>query len=188
MSRREALKILVVVMSLLGIAAAAYPFFVSLYPSAKAENDSLVVVDIPPLVPGVVYSESVKGVNLFLLKPTKEQRASIKQLDAHVWNPVVNTYNKKLGIYVYWGHSPKWGCPLEDKPPQQSGLMEWDKNAKWLGGYWDNWCEVSYDYSGRAIKTYGYTYNGYTWNQKNLKTPSVFYESNGKLYVSILQR
>ena len=188
MNRKEALKFAVIGMSLSGIVVAAYPFIASLSPSAKAYNDSLVAIDMPPFVPGVVYSENVKGVNLFLLKPTQEQLASIEQLDTHVWDPAAHTYKPKLGIYVYWGHSSKWGCPLEHKPPQQSALIEWDENAKWLGGYWDNWCEVSYDYSGRAIKTYNYTYNGYTWNQKSLKSPSVFYENHGKLYVSILQR
>lgn len=188
MNRREALKLLVIGMSVLGVVATAYPLVASLSPSAKADNDSFVVFDMPPLMPGIVYSENIKGVNLFLLKPTHEQLASIKLLDAHVWNPEIQTYNPELGIYIYWGHSPKWGCPLEHKPAQQSRLVEWDKTAKWLGGYWDSWCEVSYDFSGRAIKTYSYTYNGYTWNQKNLKTPSVFHESHGKFYVSILQR
>jgi Rieske Fe-S protein len=188
MNRKKGLRYGLIAMSVFGAGAIIYPFLASLSPSAKAINDSVVIIDAPPLEPGIVYSEDINGTPLFLLKPTQAQRSSIELLNAHVWTPTINTYNPKLGAYVYWGFSPKWGCPLEHKPPQQSRLQEWNKDAKWLGGYWDNWCEVSYDYSGRAIKTYNRTYNGYTWNQKNLKTPSVLYKSHGKLYVSISQR
>lgn len=175
-------------MALFGVAVTAYPFIASLSPSEKAESNSLAVIDKPPLEPGAVYAVIVNGFKLFLLKPTQQQQDSIKALDSHVWDPASLTYKPKLGIYVYWGHSPKWGCPLQHRPPHHSGLIEWGKDAQWLGGYWDSWCEVSYDYSGRAIKTYRYTYNGYTWSKINLKSPTIFYENNDKFLVSIIQR
>jgi hypothetical protein len=62
--------------------------------------------------------------------------------------------------------------------------LDWEKDALWLGGYWDWVCEVSYDYSGRAIKTYQYTYNGYNWKADNLHSPSVFQKNGAKYVVS----
>jgi hypothetical protein len=188
MDRKAVLKIGITGLTLVGLIATAYPFMASLAPSERAVNDSIAVITLPPLEPGTVYSTNVNGSVLFLLKPNQEQLEAIKALDAHVWEITSNSYKPELGIYAYWGHSPKWGCSLQHQPPQESRLLEWDENAKWLGGYWDGWCEVSYDYAGRAIKTYRYTYNGYTWYPKSLRTPRVFEESRGVYLVSIYQR
>ena len=43
----------------------------------------------------------------------------------------------------------------------------------WRGGYWDERCEVSYDYAGRAISNAAYTFNGYTGPWPNLRSPRV---------------
>ncbi len=188
MNKKGILKYGLIGMAVAGIGAAMYPFAASLFPSAKAINDSVVIVDVPPLKPGIVYSINIKGVNLFLLKPDQIQLNSIKELNDHVWKTNSNSFVPELGIFAYWSISPRGQCYLEHKPPQQSMLLEWNKNAKWLGGYWDNLCEVSYDYSGRAIKTYGFTYNGYNSYKNNLISPKVIYESHRKLYVSILRR
>lgn len=133
-----------------------------MWPSAKALNDSIIAVPIPPLEPGVIYPLDVAGRTLFVLKPSQEQTAAIRALDLHVWDVSAPGYLPEEGMYAYWGYSPRWGCPLEHHPPQESMLLGWEANAKWLGGYWDNRCEVSYDYAGRAIRTYGFTYNGYS--------------------------
>lgn len=156
--------------------------------SAKADNDSLVSVRVDPLKPGELQVIDVKGNKLFLLKPSNAQLQSIHTLNSHVWDANSHSFDEKLGAYVYWGHSSKWGCPLEYVPPQASILLEWEPKAQWLGGYWDWLCEVSYDYSGRAIKTYGFTRNGYNHKHPNLGSPTIFEGSNGKYIVSIYQR
>lgn len=171
-----------------GLLAFAYPFIASLNPSAKALNDSLVSFELPELVPGTVYSVDVKGMKLFVLRPNQAQTEAIKQLDPYVSDKSITTYRKDIGAYVYWGYSSKWGCSLEHQPPQNSRLRDWSEEATWLGGYWDWWCEVSYDYAGRAINKYEYTFNGYTWPGKGLRSPAVFQKSGTKYVVSIYQR
>ncbi len=188
MDKKALLGFLVKVLTLLGLVVVAYPFFAALTPPARSDNESLVLIELPPLVPGTVYSVEVKGVRLFVLKPNEAQTASIKTLDAYVSSSSLRNYRSEVGAYVYWGYSSKWGCPLEHKPPQSSRLHEWHDNAKWLGGYWDAWCEVSYDYAGRAINQYEYTFNGYTWPHRGLDTPEVFERSGDKYLVSIYQR
>lgn len=173
---------------MVSLLAVAHPFIASLRPSAEAMNESLVSIKLPTLEPGIVNSVEVKGMKLFVLKPNEEQAAAIKRLDPYVADMTINSYRADIGAYVYWAHSSKWGCPLEHKPPQASRLREWRRNAKWLGGYWDPWCEVSYDYAGRTIKSYEFTFNGYTWPGQGLKTPTVFEKSGSDYVVSILQR
>jgi Rieske Fe-S protein len=187
MSKRRTLKITAAFVAVIGASFFAYPFASSLKPSAKAENESYVTVKLPTLEPGVVKRIKIRNNYLFLLRPNQEQIESISLLDGHVWDKTTK-YNNDLGLYVYWGHSTKWGCPLENKEPQESLILHWNINAKWLGGYWDGWCEVSYDYAGRAIKTWEYTYNGYTFQHENLKVPTVFRKAGDNYLVSIYQR
>jgi Rieske Fe-S protein len=187
MDKRRTLKIVTTIAAIFGMASFVYPFVASLKPSAKAESESYITLKLPALETGVVKIIPIKGNNLLLLLPSKEQIQSISILENHVWNKT-KKYDNELGGYVYWGHSTKWGCTLEHKEPQESLLKEWEKDTKWLGGYWDGWCEVSYDYAGRAIKTWKHTYNGYTFQHENLKVPTVFEKSGESYIVSIRQR
>jgi Rieske Fe-S protein len=188
MNRRAFLRAAIKGLTIVALVFAAYPFISSLAPSAKVENDALVMIELPKLEPGVVHTIDVNGMTLFVLKPNESQSKAIKALDPYVSDQSVNTYQEVIGAYVYWAYSSKWGCPLGHKPPQTSQLQDWSKNAKWLGGYWDWLCEVSYDYSGRAINKYEYTFNGYSWPGKGLRTPTVFKESGTKYVVSAYQR
>jgi Rieske Fe-S protein len=188
MDRRSYLGVAIKGLIVVGLVAGSYPFLKSMNPSAKAENDSLVVVELPELKPGIVHSIDVGGRELFVLKPSESQMEAIKQLDPYVSDDSYFTYRKDVGAFVYWAYSTKWGCPLKHQPPQDSGLREWSREAKWQGGYWDSWCEVSYDYAGRAINKYEYTFNGYTWPGEGLRTPAVFRKAGTKYVVSIYQR
>lgn len=188
MERKDYLAFCFKGLAVIALLAVAYPFIAALSPSARAVNDSLIVVTLPNLEPGVVNSVDVAGNTLFVLMPSEEQLEAIRALDALVSKLSADSYRKDIGAYVYWAHSSKWGCPLEHKTPQDSRIKEWDKDAKWLGGYWDWRCEVSFDYAGRAIKTYQYTFNGYTWDAEGLKTPKVFKKNGDKYVVSIHKR
>lgn len=171
-----------------GLAAASFPFLGSMKPSEKAKNDDLVLIDLPKLHPGQLLELTVEGRRLLVLRPNEEQRESIRILSDHVWDSDSYAYNAGIGAYVYWGESTRWGCPLDDKPPQESRIKQWDENAEWLGGFWDPWCEVSYDYAGRSIKSYMYTYNGYSAKYPNLRAPKIFKKENGRYVVSRRER
>lgn len=188
MNRRNFLVSAIKGLGFLSMVAFTYPFIGSMFPSARALNDSLALIEMPKLEPGIVYSVDVKGMKLFVLKPSEEQVASIKQLDPYVSDKAISSYREDVGAYVYWAYSSRWGCPLEHQPPQAAGFREWVPNAEWLGGYWDWRCEVSYDYAGRAIDSYKYTFNGFTWPGRGLITPTVFEKSGSKYVVSIYQR
>lgn len=188
MERRDYLAVGLKALTIVALFAVAYPFVAALSPSARALNDSLIVVALPSLEPGVVNTVDVGGKLLFVLKPNGEQVAAIRALDPYVSDLSINSYKKDIGAYVYWAYSSKWGCPLEHKSPQDSRIKEWDSKARWLGGYWDGQCEVSYDYAGRAIKTYQYTYNGYTWEAEGLRSPEISKTAGGKYVVSRYQR
>ncbi len=187
-SRKRVLRVMTKVMLLLGIGVAAYPFIASLSVSERSEAENLVAFQAHELQTGVVHQYTIKGKLLYVLKPNELQRQSIRSLDAHVWNSHIRSYKPKQDLYVYWAHSTSWGCPLQHKEPHASVLMQTSSTAEWLGGYWDVACEVSYDYAGRAIKTRAYTFNGYTDQHENLKTPDVFYAENGNFYVSVQSR
>ncbi|MDC7824808.1 hypothetical protein PQS90_06590 [Pseudomonas sp. BLCC-B13] len=188
MHRKTVLSLTVCSIAFIGIIFSAFPFIKSLSIGPKANNASLVSIDIPQLTTGHLKEIEINGLKLYLLKPSKEQAEAIKKLNAHVWDSSINSFNNELGAYVYWGHSTKFGCPLELKPPQESPILQWSQKAEWLGGFWDWRCEVSYDYAGRAIKTYEHTFNGYTAEFPNLENPRILKKQNGKIIVSIYQR
>lgn len=188
MTRKVLLTRLVKAMLLIGVFMAAYPFVASLGLSEKAKNNSVISIEVPKLESGKVTTVSVQGLPLIFLKPNINQLKSISLLDAHVWDDNIKSYNKDLDAYIYWGLSTRRVCLLSHHEQQVSQLKEWSVDATWFGGYWDPSCEVSYDYAGRAIKTYEYTFNGYTMKVENLKKPSVFHKTKNGYVVSIPQR
>lgn len=188
MNKRTILKLLTTGVISGGIVFASYPFLSSMGVSAKARNDDLAVIELPKLSPGQIVKVNVNGQELIFLKPDEEQKEAIRVLNDHVWDSDSAAYRQDVGAYVYWGVSTKWGCPLEHKPEQVSRIIKWDESAKWLGGYWDWQCEVSYDYAGRSIRSYAYSFNGYNAEHPNLASPNIFKESNGKYVVSSRER
>jgi len=101
MNKKSLLVFAIVAISLVGLMMTAYIFIMSLSPSSKAENEALVVVDIPELKSGIVNKIDIKGHTLFVLKPNDEQIASISALNLHVWSVNSQTYHEKFGVYVY---------------------------------------------------------------------------------------
>lgn len=188
MTRKGILTLIVKIMLLVGLIFAAYPFVASLGVSDKAKNNSVNSIEVPELEEGKVTIVSVQGLPLFILKPTPQQAESIRRLNDHVWDANIKSFNEDIGGYVFWGLSTRWGCKLSHHQQQVSRLKEWSADAIWLGGYWDQSCEVSYDYAGRTIKTYEYTFNGFTGQFENLQTPSVFHKTKNGYAVSIPQR
>ena len=52
-----------------------------------------------------------------------------------------------------------------------------------MGGYFDLMHDPSYDYAGRTIKTYEYTYNGYNVKYPNMKVPKHEFLRDGNLLI-----
>lgn len=188
MTRKNILKKIVTGMFAVGLFMSAYPFVASLSLSDKAKHDSIVTIQIPQLIPGVINEILVNGIPLIVVKPDEKQTQHLGVLDSHVWDKSFTSFNKELGAHIYWGLSSRRGCLLSHKPEGKSNITEWSEDNVWYGGFWDYSCEVSYDYAGRAMKTYSYTFNGFTGQFENLSTPSIFRKGSNGYVVSIYQR
>ena len=155
-----------------GIVALAVVLIGSLKPNRSRPSAAATTFDMRLLQRGVPLKVQSGGVPVFLLRPTREQLASIDALTPHVWHPEVQLFVPELDAFVYAGVSTHVGCPLEVKPAGPSVLTE-DRAATagpatWLGGYADPNCDSSYDFAGRTIKSWQYTFNGFNADFPNL--------------------
>lgn len=182
MNRKKYLRNVVLVLAIIGFGFSLYPLFVSMKPGSTSNQDGKMSLLIDDLEVGAVYRYELGGKLILVLKPSEEQLSSIQSLDKHVWD---RSYGAFIGVFVFLGHSTseKGGCGLSHYPRHASRLSN-SENAEWLGGYWDVSCEVSYDYAGRAIKTYEKTYNGFNPKVRNLDSPSVEVVSSKKIIVN----
>ena len=185
MNRRQLLSRSIGALALLGALCMIGVLASALRPSGRARSDAELVFPVPELVPGQLVIVHVGARPLFILRPTEEQRASVATLDAYVGNVTSDAFVPALGAYVYWGLSTKFDCELREQRPQDSRLLGMDRSARWLGGYWDPTCEVSYDYSGRAIKEWRFTFNGYTGSYPGLSKPCLRI-TDGNIILSLL--
>lgn len=183
--KRRILNLSISFMAIVSLFAIGYVLAQSFFPSARALNDAEYVLNIVPLEPGKLQVHKIHGRQLFILKPDNKQIKSIKLLDEHVWNKNTSSFIKELGAYVYWGQSTKFGRPLEHHPIDETFSPGWGVDRNWQGGYWHPWDEVSYDYAGRTISSYEFTYNGFNLEYPNLRVPSLKVVGN-KLVVSLL--
>jgi hypothetical protein len=172
-------------MAIVSLLAIGYVVAQSFFPSARAINEAEYVLNIVPLEPEKLQVHRIHGRQLFVLKPDKRQIESIKLLDDHVWKKEADSFVKELGAYVYWGHSTKFGRPLEHHPIDETLPPGWGIDRNWQGGYWHPWDEVSYDYAGRTIASYEFTYNGFNQAYPNLQVPTLKVVRD-KLVVSLL--
>lgn len=171
MDTRRRLLIPTVALLIVGLAVVVVVLASSLEPSAQTRNDAEVQIRLAPIVPGELQTFNVNGRPLFVLRPNQLQRESIAKLDPHVADKNQAAYVQQLDAFVFWGLSTNRGCPLEHMLPQQSRLLEVNPGAVWLGGFTSVGCEASYDYAGRAITTYEFTFNGFRVPLPNLEKP-----------------
>lgn len=160
---------------LVGFSAALTPFARAFNPNARSRDNATILVDLPPLKTGELQRLQVNGRPLLILRPSAEQWQSIRQMDSHVWDKRMSSWNQELGAFLYWGISTRLGALVVEKPAGQSTLTEFWADSKpapvWLGGYWDPMYDSCYDYAGRTIHDAEYTYNGFNMNVPNL-TPA----------------
>jgi hypothetical protein len=178
MDTRRRLLFPTVALLIVGLAVVVAVLASSLEPSAQTKNDADVLIHLAPIVPGELQTFNVKGRPLFVLRPNQMQRENIAKLDPHVSDKNQGAYVPQLDAFVLWGLSTNRGCPLEHKPPQQSRLLDENPNAVWLGGFTSDWCEASYDYAGRTITTYEFTFNGFRVPLPNLEKPRLSVAGN----------
>ncbi|EPJ46046.1 MAG: hypothetical protein OFPI_35520 [Osedax symbiont Rs2] len=171
-----------VLLSSVYLSGYALTFFAKL---AKQNTTEKVLVVLPELAAGEVVTLKINEKLLIMQNPSLQQQTSIRRLTEHVWKADIDTFNTDLKAYVFWANNNDRACPLQHRPKQESLIKHWVKSGKWLGGYWDPECETSYDYSGRSIKTYSYTFNGYRAKQQNLKQPQMLHKSGDQYLISL---
>lgn len=172
---KKILTSIVISLAAIGIIAIGYMFINSLNPSAKAIANGEYVIDLTDIEIGKLKEFNIQGKPLYLYRPTDEQWKDIYFLTSHVWNTEYSGYDDTTKIFIYWGLSTSIGCKLEIHPKGKNLIST--SGGIWLGGYFDVCRESSYDYAGRTIKTYEYTYNGWTSEVRNLDVPK--YEISG---------
>ena len=117
MERRALLKLMMAGMLAVATAALAVPFTAALAPTPGSMLESVELIELPELQPGVVHEVRVGRVPLLILRPTQAQQDAIKRLDPYVSDPTIRTYQKELGAYVYWGISSRRLCGLSHQAP-----------------------------------------------------------------------
>ncbi|MFT5451413.1 MAG: ubiquinol-cytochrome c reductase iron-sulfur subunit [Enterobacterales bacterium] len=157
---------LLVGIAVLGI---GYMLFSFMGPTERviAQNEHIVKLSI------LKMGQPVKVVTergpIFFLQPNKEQLDYLKKLNKHVWDIEYSGYSENLNLFVYSGISTRYGCEVQHFPKGESPLIKYSDKARWYGGYFDPCHGSSFDYAGRAIKTWGFTHNGYELETPNLK-------------------
>lgn len=176
--RKKILVYITFTIAFVGCSFVLVPFVGSLSPSAKAKAERYDVVYLPPIEEGEFREMVVHGKPFYMYRPSEIDLGNIAKLSSHVSNPAYNSYNEKLGIFFVWGISTKLGCKLSFIGPQESRL-----GKRWLGGYFDPCHDPSYDFAGRMISDYEYTFNGYNSKFPNLDVPIVKQLSGNKVEV-----
>jgi len=170
--RRKFLATITALIGLAGLVFACSPFVISLQPNAKAKANSdyeIGSVNLNKLEAGKPLITEIAGWPLIVLRPTEKQIESISELNDHVANPEIESYVKQHDLYVYWGVGKKGSYYCLAKHHSKAHPVA--PNSKWKGGYATLPCDISYDYSGRAIKSHEYSYYGLGGDFENMKTP-----------------
>lgn len=186
MQSRRSLVILLSALSVLSVAAVTWALVQSMNPTERERNKVATLVDIGTIAPGELKVVEVQpyGRKLFLFRPTAEVFEDLGRLNPHVWNPRVTSYDKEHGLFIYWGQSTKYWEDLTHMPKGKSAFGQSIEGGHiWLGGYYDRGHDPSYDYAGRTIKSYEYTFNGYREEHPNLWVPQYQFENQHVLLI-----
>jgi ubiquinol-cytochrome c reductase iron-sulfur subunit len=141
--------------------AAAAPFFISMYPSARARAAGAPVeVDISKVEPGAMVREEWRGKPVWIVRRTPEMLKEVQKADALVDDPKSERpMQPKYAQNEYRSIKPEWlvlvgicthlGCSPTDKlqPGADSGL-----GADWPGGFFCPCHGSKFDLAGRVFK------------------------------------
>ena len=128
-----------------------YPLLASLQPSERARVLREPPVPIGQIAPGQFKEFPRRGGVIFAFRPTAETWKDLRTLAPQTFDPTINSYNRELDLFLYWGVSTHLGCKLKHLP-KGSPDAEW--RPDWKGGYYDPCHAPSYDYAGRTLRAY----------------------------------
>ncbi len=144
----------------IGVAAAAVPFAVSLWPSERAKAAGAPVdVDIGKLEPGQKINVEWRGKVVWVIHRTQEMLATLPKLDDTVSDPKSDVdhqppYAKnearsiKPEIFVAVGICTHLGCSPTFRPE----VAPADLGPDWLGGFFCPCHQSKFDLAGRVYK------------------------------------
>jgi ubiquinol-cytochrome c reductase iron-sulfur subunit len=144
----------------IGVAAAAVPFVVSLWPSERAKAAGApVTVDIAKLELGQKINVEWRGKVVWVIHRTQEMLATLPKLDNKVADPKSDVdhqppYAKnearsiKPDIFVAVGICTHLGCSPTFRPE----VAPSDLGPDWLGGFFCPCHQSKFDLAGRVFK------------------------------------
>jgi ubiquinol-cytochrome c reductase iron-sulfur subunit len=144
----------------IGVAAAAVPFVVSLWPSERAKAAGApVTVDIAKLELGQKINVEWRGKVVWVIHRTQEMLATLPKLDDKVADPKSDVdhqppYAKnearsiKPDIFVAVGICTHLGCSPTFRPE----VAPSDLGPDWLGGFFCPCHQSKFDLAGRVFK------------------------------------
>jgi ubiquinol-cytochrome c reductase iron-sulfur subunit len=143
-----------------GVVAAATPFVMSMWPSARAKAAGAPVeVDISKIEPGQLITVEWRGKVCWLLNRTKPMLDSLPKLDSRLADPNSNVpqqpaYCKnehrsiKDAMWVAIGICTHLGCSPTFRPE----IAPADLGPDWLGGFFCPCHQSKFDLAGRVFK------------------------------------
>ncbi len=142
----------------IGVAAAASPFVISMFPSERAKAAGAPVeVDIGKLEPGQKIDVEWRGKVVWIISRTKAMLDGLPKLDAKLADPASNQpqqpeYAKnparsiKPGVLVAVGICTHLGC----SPTYRPEVAPADLGPDWLGGFFCPCHQSKFDLAGRV--------------------------------------
>jgi ubiquinol-cytochrome c reductase iron-sulfur subunit len=143
-----------------GAVAAAAPFVMSFWPSAKAKAAGAPVeVDISKIEPGQLITVEWRGKVCWVLNRTKAMLTTLPKLDVRLADPNSNVANQpaycknehrsiKDSYWVAIGICTHLGC----SPTFRPDIAPADLGADWLGGFFCPCHQSKFDLAGRVYK------------------------------------
>ena len=143
-----------------GVAAAATPFVMSMFPSERARAAGAPVeVDISKLEPGQKIDVEWRGKVVWLVNRTKPMLESLAKLDAKLADPKSDVPHQpeycrnehrsiKDAMWVAVGICTHLGC----SPTYRPEVAPADLGPDWLGGFFCPCHQSKFDLAGRVYK------------------------------------
>jgi len=143
-----------------GIAAAAVPFVMSLFPSARARAAGAPIeIDISKIEPGQKIDVEWRGKVCWLINRTPAMLASLPKLDAQLADPkstmpqqppyCQNEHRSiKDALFVAVGICTHLGCSPTFRPE----VAPADLGPEWLGGFFCPCHQSKFDLAGRVFR------------------------------------
>ncbi len=142
----------------IGVAAAASPFVLSMFPSERAKAAGAPVeVDIGKLEPGQKIDVEWRGKVVWIISRTKAMLDGLPKLDAKLADPASNQPQQpdyarnparsiKPGVLVAVGICTHLGC----SPTYRPEVAPADLGPDWLGGFFCPCHQSKFDLAGRV--------------------------------------